>query len=165
MKYLNLILVIAYIFQYQREIKKMKHNGKEIEYITVRIGDIEKANAIASEVIGRCLDELSPPSKRLLQLIQEMVIKMCAEKTISPKEYRFSRRDVRLYTGWSDFQVKTHIKELEELEYLYSIAGKKGKEYIYELIYTALKGNPKLLGQIDIEELKQKAREAGIDIE
>jgi len=165
MKYLNLILAITYMFQYQRETKKMKHNGKDIEYITVKIADIEKANTIASEVIGRCIDELSPPSKRLLLLIQEMVKKICKEKSISPKDCRFSRRDVRLYTGWSDFQVKTHIKELEELEYLYSLAGKKGKEYVYELIYTAVKGNPKLLGQIDIEELKQKAKSAGIPIE
>jgi hypothetical protein len=32
--------------------------------------------------------------------------------------------------------VKTHIKQLEELEYIYSATGRKGKEYVYELLYT-----------------------------
>ncbi|MCP5006056.1 MAG: DNA primase, partial [Planctomycetes bacterium] len=31
MKYLNLILAIAYLFQYQRETKTMRHKGKEME--------------------------------------------------------------------------------------------------------------------------------------
>ena len=50
-----------------------------------------------------------------------------------PKAYRFTRRDIREFSGWSDFQVKTHIQELTDLEYLYSVTGKKGKEYVYEL--------------------------------
>ncbi|MCP4373720.1 MAG: toprim domain-containing protein, partial [Deltaproteobacteria bacterium] len=38
-KYLNLIVAVAYLFQYQREIKKTQHKGKQIEYITVKIAD------------------------------------------------------------------------------------------------------------------------------
>ncbi|MCP4255197.1 MAG: DNA primase, partial [Candidatus Scalindua sp.] len=135
-KYLHLISAIAYLFQYQREIKKMTHDGKEIEYITVKISDIEKAHHIANEILGMSLDELSPPSRRLLHFIKKMVTERCKDKDITPKECHFSRREIREYTGWSDFQVKTHIRELEELEYLYSVSGKRGKEYVYELIYT-----------------------------
>jgi hypothetical protein len=165
MKYLNLILAIAYLFQYQREIKKMKHTRKDIEYITVKISDIEKANKIAGEVIGMSLDELSPPTKRLLLIIQEMVLKACEEKNLSPQDYKFSRRNIREYTGWSDFQIRTHIKELEDLEYIYSVSGKKGKEYVYELVYTGDDEIQKLLGQIDIEELKQKSKQEGIPVD
>ena len=39
----------------------------------------------------------------------------------------FTRREIREYSGWSDFQVKTHIKQLEELEYIYSVTGRKAK--------------------------------------
>jgi len=49
------------------------------------------------------------------------------------QEVRFTRRDIRAYTGWSDFQVRTHLGELEELEYVWAVTGRRGKEYVYEL--------------------------------
>lgn len=36
---------------------------------------------------------------------------------------------------WSDWQIKTHIKQLEDLEYLYIRMGSRGKEYAYALNY------------------------------
>ncbi len=69
-------------------------------------------------------------------LIKEMVTEKCKEKKNNIREYHFTRRQIKEHTGWSDFQVKAHIKELEELEYIYSTTGKRGKEYVYELIYT-----------------------------
>ena len=160
-KYLNLIAAIAYLFQYQREIKKATHQGKAIAYITVKITDIEKAHHIANEVLGNSLNELSTPSRKLLQLTQKMVLEKSQEP---PKEYHFSRRQIREYTGWSDFQIRTHIRELEEMEYLYSVAGKHGKEYIYELNYTGggEDGGHFLIGLISIAELKKRAKKTGL---
>ena len=68
---------------------------------------------------------------------------------------RFTRRDIRESSGWSDFQVKTHIGELEDLEYLYSVAGKKGKEYVYELVAAegGEDGKPFLAGLMKVEAL------------
>ncbi|MCP5007927.1 MAG: hypothetical protein GY941_28935, partial [Planctomycetes bacterium] len=63
------------------------------------------------------------------------------------------------------FQIRSHIRELEELEYIYSVSGKKGKEYVYELMSTSDGDAHNLIGQIDIEELKAKAVQAGIPIE
>ena len=39
----------------------------------------------------------------------------------------FNRRAVREFTGWSDYQVKIHIKPLEELEYLVPLSGRRGQ--------------------------------------
>ncbi|CAB1062445.1 hypothetical protein D1BOALGB6SA_7222, partial [Olavius sp. associated proteobacterium Delta 1] len=116
-KYLNLILAIAYLFQYQRKTRAMDYGGKTIEYINVTLSDVEKANRIANYVLGRSLDELSPSSRKLLMLVQEMSRKACQDKGVSSKEYRFNRRQIREYSGWSDFQIRTHIRQLEELEY------------------------------------------------
>jgi hypothetical protein len=163
-KYLNLILAITYLYQYQRKTRTMDYSGKAIEYINVTLADIKKANEIANEVLGRSLDELSPPSRKLLQLIREMVIIHCKKKKIKPEEYHFTRRDIREYSTWSDFQVKTHIRQLEELEYIYAVIGKKGKEYIYELMVTDSidEEKPFLVGLTDIKQLKEKAKKAGI---
>ncbi len=163
-KYLNLILAVTYLFQYQRTIHRMNYGKQMVEYINVTLADIEKANVIANDILGRCLDELSPPSKALLKLIRDMVVTKCKQLDIPPKECHFSRRNIRDYSRWSDFQIKTHIKQLEELEYIYVTVGKKGKEYVYELVVTVeLKDNVQFLpGLIDVAQLKKKAELAGI---
>jgi DNA primase catalytic core len=157
-KYLGLIKAIAFLHQYQREIKTVEHGGKTIQYIEVTLEDIEKANKLAGDILGRTLDELSPPSRMLLRIIREMVEINCKAQKIDPKGYSFTRKDIRDFCKWSDFQIKCHVKQLEDLEYLYSVTGKKGKEYIYELIYNGEgdDGKPFFLGLIDIEELKKK---------
>jgi hypothetical protein len=91
-------------------------------------------------VLGQTMGELSAPGKALLAKVKEMA-------KGKPKAYRFTRRDIREFSGWSDFQVKTHIQELTDLEYLYSVTGKKGKEYVYELrSQEAPEGKPVLTG-------------------
>jgi hypothetical protein len=42
---------------------------------------------------------------------------------------------IRETMGWSDWQIKVHIKQLEELEYLTIRIGSRGKEYAYALNY------------------------------
>ena len=157
-KYLGLIKAIAFLCQYQREIKTIEHNGESLQYIEVTLDDIEKANTLASEILGRSLDELSPPSRLLLKMVREMVETSCKELTIDPREYHFTRKDIRDFTRWSDFQIKCHIRQLEDLEYLYSVAGKKGKEYVYELLYTGEgdSGTPFIMGLTTTTQLKEK---------
>jgi hypothetical protein len=166
-KYLNLILAVAYLFQYQRKHRTIEHEGRTIEYINVTLADIKRANAIANEVLGRSLDELPPPSRELLALIRKMVLDACKAKKIKPEQYQFTRRDIRHFSGWSDFQVKTHIKQLEDLEYIYPVMGKKGKTYVYELLATGPieEDKPFLIGLIDMAQLKKKAAKAGISDE
>ena len=158
MKYLGLIMAIAFLHQYQREIKTVNHNGEVISYIEVILDDIEKANTLAAEILGRTLDELAPPSKQLLKMIRELVEAECKRQNIEPKSYCFTRKDIREWSRWSDFQIKCHIRQLEDLEYIYSVVGKKGKEYIYELLYPGggEDGKPFLMGLTSIEELKKK---------
>ena len=79
-KYLNLISAVTYLFQYQRKHRTIEHGGQTIEYITVTLTDIERANTIAGEVLGRSLDELSPSSRALLHLIRKMVLAHCEQK-------------------------------------------------------------------------------------
>ncbi len=125
-KYLGIIKAIAFLHQYQREVKTYTLEGETLPYIEVEPGDIEKANRLAGEILGQTVGELSAPSRALLGTIRDMA-------KGKGKAYRFTRRDIREFSGWSDFQVKTHIQELTDLEYLYSVTGKKGKEYVYEL--------------------------------
>lgn len=155
-KYLGLIKAIAFIHQYQREIKTIGNNGTTVQYIEATIEDIAQANKLAGEILGRTLDELSPPSRLLLKMIREMV----EARGKGQKQYCFTRKDIRDWSQWSDFQIKTHIRQLEDLEYIYSATGKKGKEYIYELLYEGGgdDGKPFMIGLTDVRQLKKKIK-------
>jgi hypothetical protein len=178
-KYLGIIKTIAFLHQYQREIKTYDL-GETVSYIEVELSDIEKANRLAGEVLGQTVGELSAPSRALLGIIRDMVKAHAGPRngpgtpkasasagglgTGEGRSYRFTRRNIREFSGWSDFQVKTHIQELTDLEYLYSVTGKKGKEYIYELVAADLSdgqvpnghggdGKPFLAGLTKVEAL------------
>jgi DNA primase catalytic core len=156
-KYLTLIDTIALLHQYQREIRSAHQDGQTIEYIEVTLGDIETANRLAHEALGRSLDELSPQTRRLLELVTGMVEKRCAAQAITRADYRFSRRDVREFSGWSDFQVKMHMHKLEELEYVLVHRGGRGQSFVYELLYDGAgrDGKPFLMGLIDVAALER----------
>ena len=153
-KYLSLIKAIAFIHQYQREKKSLNHHGQIIDYIEVSLEDIEQANRIANKILGQSLDTLSAPARNLLGLIHKMV----KEKSSEDGSYAFRRREIREYTNWSDWQVKHYIKELEEMEYLYSKIGSKGKEYVYELNYNGQgqDGEKFFLGLTEVSDIKKR---------
>lgn len=157
-KYLTLIDTLALLHQHQRPVRVAEREGERIEYVEVTLSDIETANHLAHEALGRSLDELSPQTRRLLALVSAMVDRACAEQAIGRAQHRFSRRDVREYCGWSDFQVKMHIRKLEELEYLLVHRGGRGQSFIYELLYdgSGEDGRPFLMGLIDAESLKSR---------
>ena len=134
-KYLGLIRAVAFLHQYQREIKTVEVEGKPVEYIEVTLEDIDTANRLANVVLGQSMDELAKPSRTLLSLIYAMV-KEQAEKDNRPiDEIFFTRRMIRECTGWTDWQIRAHIKQLEELEYIGARIGSIGKEYSYILNY------------------------------
>ncbi len=155
-KYLSLIETIAFLNQYKKEIKKIIHNGKEVDYIEVDINDIEEANKLMAEILSHSLEELSSPSKKLLELIREMVNQKCKEFLISPKELKFNRRDVREFTGWGDWQIRNHLKELIDLQYVIPIAGDRGKMYRYELAYEGKPGKKYIVSLTDTNKLRTK---------
>jgi DNA primase catalytic core len=134
-KYLTLIRTIAFLHQWQREVKTARHGDKPFEYIETTEQDVELAKKIIHEVLGRSLDEMPAQTRRLLLLIDGVVTAACEREKIERTEYRFSRRDVRAFTRWSDSQLKRHLGRLEDLEYLIVHRGGRGQSFVYELFF------------------------------
>lgn len=161
-KYLTLIDSIALLHQHQRAVKTIQHAGNTLEYVEVQISDIETANRLAHEVLGRTLDELPPQTRKLLSLIQAWVLAECDRQSMSQRDCRFSRRDIRAVTRWSDTALKVHMARLVELEYLLVHREGRGQRYEYELLYDQADGDGQyLMGLIDVEKLRCDADRSG----
>ncbi len=162
MKYLTLIRAIALLHQYQRPMHSVEHRGERLEYIEVVQEDIVLANQIAHEVLGRTLDELPPQTRRLLHLIFEMVESTAKQQGIFIREVRFTRRDIREATSWSDGQLKIHCMRLTEMEYMLIHGGSRGHHLQYELLYDGMADKvSRLCGLIDPETLTNKVGKLG----
>lgn len=155
-KYLTLIDTIALLHQYQRPVKQAPE-GK-LSYIEASLQDIETANKLADDILGHSLDELPPQTRRLLLLIEEMVLKACERLQIEVEDFRFTRRGIREYTGTGNTQLRVHLGRLEELEYLIPHRGSRGQTFEYELFYDGKgkDGKSFLHGLISVDKLRQK---------
>lgn len=136
-KYLTLIDSIALLHQHQRTITTKEVNGRSVEFIEVQLADIETANALAPEILGRSLDELPPQTRRLLNHLRELVQAKIEETSEPQSRLLFSRRDVCAACGWSYAQVRTHLERLIEVELVAPRSGRNGAVMLYELLMDA----------------------------
>jgi hypothetical protein len=167
-KYLTLIDTIALLHQHQRPIKTTsvvgKCEGQLLEYIEVTLDDIARANALAHEVLGRSLDELPPQTRRLLGEVVSLVRGRADAQQVRVGDVRFTRKDVREATGWSDTQLRVHLDRLTEMEYLIAQRGMRGVSFEYELLYDgACNEKPHLSGLIDAAAMNTTASSRGDD--
>ena len=164
-KYLGLIRTIALLHQHQRPVRTAEHAGQRIEYIEATLDDIAAANALAHEVLGRCLDELPPQTRRLLAVIERMVAdKRLGGNDAGPRSGAgarpcFSRRELREFCGWGDTQLKVHLGRIAEMEYVLTHRADHGQGFVYELVYDGggKEGHRFLPGLLDVDALRSGA--------
>lgn len=135
MKYLTLIRAIALLHQHQRTIKEVEHKGRRIRYIEVNERDIAIADRIAAQVLGHCVDELPPQTRRLLEDISSFVSDQAEKQGLERDAVRFTRRELREATRLGHTQLRVHLARLQELEYLLVHAGGGKRRVLYSLLY------------------------------
>jgi DNA-binding MarR family transcriptional regulator len=134
-KYLGLIRAVAFLHQHQR-----KRDGGAI---VVAPEDVAIANRLAPHALGASIDDLSPPSRRLLVEIREWL------QVRESKEPWFSQRELREHIGWKRSQLAAHVKELVEAEYLLSRQLAAGRRARYMLEWDG--SGRRFRGLIDVE--------------
>ncbi len=151
-KYLTLIDAVALLHQHQRLKEKDEEGGS---FIRVTLDDIELANRLAPELLGRSLDELPPQTRRLLECIKTLVRTRCEEEKMDPSSAWFSRRELCEQSGWSYSQVKRHLVRLQELELVGTRYGRMGTTMRYELFADAHEPDAvDPIGLLDVRKLK-----------
>jgi len=143
-QYLNIINAVAFLHQMQKEVRKTTVNNEEVEYIEVSRKDIETGHKIASEVLGKSLDELSIPSRNLLEQVEKMVNERICELRERDQEtlhkisdITFTRRQIREFSGWKNTRLHTHLKELIAMEYVILENGRTNSLQHYRLIFCS----------------------------
>jgi hypothetical protein len=135
MKYLTLIRAVTLLHQHQRPVRSVEHEGQRIEYIESTREDVETATRLARAVLGRSIDDLPPQTRRLYELVAEMVAERARRERVPSAEVRFTRREIREWTKWGQTQLRLHLGRLEEHEYVLAHRfGRSTRLHEYELL-------------------------------
>jgi hypothetical protein len=133
-RFLSLIEAVTFLHQYQRPRREIiTEAGEKIQCVESTVVDYAVAYRLASDILGFSLDDLKKHARDLLDLITDLVRKTSAETGKPEAEITFTRREIREFTGWPDYQIKTYIKQLEDLEYLLIEQIRKGGQFVYRL--------------------------------
>jgi DNA primase catalytic core len=159
-KYLHLILVVAFLHQHQRPVKRDDVSG--IEYIETTLDDIAIANDLALELFGTSLDDLSRPGRELLARTTVYVREKAARTKQPLEKIEFCRRELREAIGWSEYQLRTHLAELVELEYIVPLGGRFGSVFTYRIINDSEDSSRFVPGLKSAEQLRQEAEKLGL---
>ena len=156
-KYLGLIRAIAFLHQYQREVKTKTRKGRVVEYIEITKQDIAVANMIADAVLGTSIDELPQQTRKLLRDLHGYVRRQAEADDLHEIEIRFTRRQVREQLGWGATQLRVHLERLCRWEYVVAHGGGRGALTQYELLYDGrgYEGQPTVCGLIDPNALSE----------
>jgi hypothetical protein len=133
-KYLTLIDTIALLHQHQRPIRVTQIDGVTQRYIEVLPSDIELANRLTRNWLGRSLDELAPQARVFVKQVDQYVSEISRRDSIPRAAVRFTRRQLRQALKCADFAMRTYLARLVELEYVLVHRGRNGQQYVYELI-------------------------------
>ena len=161
-KYLGLIKAVTLLHQLQHEIKQVTAHGETIEYLEVTPDDIAKANMVADWALGRSIDELAGPTRRLLVALYDWVRETAKGQKVDPDEVTFTRRQARESLGWAATQLNYHLEQLCRYEYAVRCGGGNGKLIRYGLLYDGRgrEGQRSLVGLVDAGSLTEPARSA-----
>jgi DNA primase len=138
-KYLNLIKAVAFLRQMRKPVKTSPSGA---EYLEADLDDIRFANDLATEILGKSLDEISAPGRELLLQIETLVEARLKERQVGSEDegaarsaMSFTRREVREFSGWVHARVHRYLRELADLEYLLVDSGRNGMSFRYHLAW------------------------------
>ncbi len=141
-RFLNLIRVIAFLYQKQRE--RFTHESGFI-YINATIDDYIFAYKLAKQIFAQTLDEVGLKGREVISKLKRYM----EEKGLN----KFTRRDVRKITNWSKTYVDNIVSHLEALGSI-DVTQQQGRQNIYKLVEEETEVDIK--GLITPEELKRK---------
>ncbi|MDP9101206.1 MAG: hypothetical protein M3N21_03545 [Actinomycetota bacterium] len=136
-KFLTLIRAVTLLHQHQRPRKRLVRHGVEIIYLEATEQDVAVAQRLAPLIFaGPAEADLAPQTRRLLTLLDVLVAAEAKASRCRREDIRFTRRQAREHTGWSDFALRRHLSRLVELEFVALHRSYGGGAFTYELLWA-----------------------------
>ena len=142
---------MALLHQFQRPVHKAERAGVRIEYVEITKEDLQRVDVLAKGALARGLDELSAPGRSLYEEVKALVKAKgeALRKDLPPEmpvpEPSVTRKELRRATGWTEWQLRTHLRELCDLEYLSMLFGGSGRRTQYALLDDNDEAPPELV--------------------
>jgi DNA primase catalytic core len=131
-RFLYLIATIALLHQHQRERKR---SPKGTTYIEATLDDYSWAYYITHDILTNSYSLFNRDARDLLSRLQRVITGEAKEQSVEPEQFSFSRRDVRLWTRWSEFKVRQCMGELSRMEVLKCEGANRGRGgFRYKLV-------------------------------
>ena len=154
-RFLNLIEVIAFLHQYQKQPRTEPQTG--LQYIEADLRDYDIARRLAEEILPETLSDLKKPVADFKERIESFLEKEAKAKKMAKSQITFSRRMIREETGLPNYRIKELFCELEELEYLEVEKNPRGGSFVYRLA-AAGKNGTRISTLLSADQLKKKMR-------
>ena len=139
-KYLTLLKAMALLHQHQRPVKSAEQDGVAIEYVEVTRADLDQVDRVAKGALTRGLDELSPAGRLLYRSMKALLAAKREAVTsnlppgMMPPEATVCRKEIRQAMGWTDWQLRIHLRELQDLEYVTLLCSGTGRRAQFALL-------------------------------
>ncbi|HEV7736536.1 MAG TPA: hypothetical protein VGO47_04090 [Chlamydiales bacterium] len=116
----SISLIQAIILLDKKEVQSKSAHCKHptIESFELTPKNIAKATELIRQTLGRDLHQPSLLEKVFLLIIETMVEKQSALRKVDRSDFRFTRKDVRTETSWSEPQVQLHLGRLTGLHFV-----------------------------------------------
>ena len=128
-KLLSVVAAITLLHQHQRPQATVEVAGTPVRYVEASAEDVALGAQLCQEVLVRASDELSPPARRLLSVMENR-----AGAHTGTSQANFTRRELRELTGWSEHQVRVGLGRLVALEYVSERREGPGRRHSYLLV-------------------------------
>jgi hypothetical protein len=134
-KLLSVVAAITQLHQHQRPQATVEVAGTPVRYVEASAEDVALGAQLCQEVLVRAADELSPPARRLLSVMESRTGAPTGTSQVS-----FTRRELRELTSWSEHQVRVGLGRLVALEYVSERRDGPGRRHSYALADDELAG-------------------------
>jgi len=155
-RFMDLIAVICFMRQYQKEIKLQD----ALEFIECDLKDYEIAyNIMVNGVLSSSLLEIPKGALEFYEDIRKIIRKLAKEKDLKSNEISVTQRILREATGCGHSWIKQQLKLLVEYEYLKKAGGAyRGSRAFYTLKKDEAVNNLNLTMIPTVAEIKEKLK-------
>ena len=129
-KFLNLIAVITFVYQFQREEGVIREEGREIPCVDSTLEDYKLAyDLFMNGIVQNTLSDLPKMARDLHKGILGLRKKVAKEEGRKAKDVLFTRKMLMQHTGFTFAQMRNYMRVLEEYEIVDIVSGGMGGKH------------------------------------